>query len=152
MLITPAYAQAAGGDTSGMLVQLAPLALIFVVFYFLLIRPQQTKAKQHRTMLDALRRGDRIVTGGGLIGTVAKIVNNDEVQIDLAENVRVRVVRSTIAQVLAKPEPVAKDGKAKDEKGETATSEAANDGGAATQAPAPDAAKTPAWRRMLGLQ
>jgi len=69
MLITPAYAQATGGgDTSSMMVQLAPLALIFVVFYFFLIRPQQTKAKQQRAMLDAVRRGDRIVTGGGLIG------------------------------------------------------------------------------------
>ena len=152
MLITPAYAQAAGGDTSGMLVQLAPLALIFVVFYFLLIRPQQTKAKQHRTMLDALRRGDRIVTGGGLIGTVAKIVSNDEVQIDLAENMRVRVVRSTIAQVMAKPEPVAKEGKSKDDGKSGETGEPANDGSATAQAPAPDAAKTPAWRRLLGLQ
>src|ERR1700722_4291034 len=104
MLITPAYAQAAGGgDTSSMLVQLAPLALIFVVFYFFLIRPQQTKAKQQRAMLDAVRRGDRIVTGGGMIGTVAK-VNGDEVLVDLADNVRVRVVRTTISQVLAKTE------------------------------------------------
>lgn len=147
MLITPAYAQAAGGaDASSMLTTFAPLALIFVVFYFFLIRPQQQKAKQQRAMLDAIRRGDRIVTGGGLIGTVAKVVNNDEVLVDLADNVRVRVVRSTIAQVLAKTEP-AKDTKSKD-------SDAANDdGGAATPATtAPDDAKTPAWRRMLGLR
>src|ERR1700761_7601387 len=109
MLITPAYAQAAGGgDTSSMMYQLAPLALIFVVFYFFLIRPQQQKAKQQRSMLDAIRRGDRVVTGGGLIGTVAKVVNNDEVLIDLADNVRVRAVRTTITQVLAKTEPAAK--------------------------------------------
>src|SRR6185312_3923556 len=112
MLITPAYAQAAagGGDASSMLVQIAPLALIFVVFYFFLIRPPQQKAKQQRSMLDAIRRGDRVVTGGGIIGTVAKVVNPDEVQIDIADNVRVRVVRSTIAQVLAKTEPVAAKG------------------------------------------
>jgi preprotein translocase subunit YajC len=147
MLITPAYAQAAGGDTSSMMVQLAPLALIFVVFYFFLIRPQQQKAKQQRAMLEAIRRGDRVVTGGGMIGTVAKVVSNEEVLIDLADNVRVRVVRSTISQVLAKTEPAkAKDGDA-----------AANDdGGATTPATtsvgSPGEAKTPAWRRMLGLR
>src|SRR5580698_10410938 len=101
MLISPAYAQAAGGDSTSTLIQLAPLALIFVVFYFFLIRPQQQKAKQQRSMLDAIRRGDRVVTGGGLIGTVAKVVSNDEVLIDLADNVRVRAVRTTITQVLA---------------------------------------------------
>ena len=143
MLITPAYAQAAGGDTSSMMVQLAPLALIFVVFYFFLIRPQQQKAKQQRVMLDAIRRGDRVVTGGGLIGTVAKVVNNDEVLIDLADNVRVRVVRSTIGQVLAKTEP------AKEAKKETEAP--ANDEDGAAPGPSEDA-KTPAWRRMLGLR
>jgi preprotein translocase subunit YajC len=148
MLITPAYAQAAGGgDASSMMVQLAPLALIFVVFYFFLIRPQQQKAKQQRSMLEAIRRGDRIVTGGGLIGTVAKVVNNEEVLVDLADNVRVRVVRSTISQVLAKTEP-AKDAKAKD--GDVPAND---DGGATTPATTtPDEAKTPAWRRMLGLR
>ncbi len=146
MLITPAYAQAAAGgsDASSMMVQLAPLALIFVVFYFFLIRPQQQKAKQQRAMLDAVRRGDRIVTAGGLIGTIAKVVSNEEVQVDLADNVRVRVVRSTISQVLAKTEP-AKDAKAKD--GDTA----ANDD-SVTAVPAKDEEKTPAWRRMLGLR
>ena len=146
MLITPAYAQAAaGGDTSSMLVQLAPLALIFVVFYFFLIRPQQQKAKQQRAMLDAVRRGDRVVTAGGLIGTIAKVVNNEEVLVDLADNVRVRVVRSTISQVLAKTEP-AKEAKAKD------SDTAANDDSATATAPAKDEEKTPAWRRMLGLR
>lgn len=95
-----------GGDGGSGLVQIAPLILIFVVFYFFLIRPQQTKAKQHRQMLDALRRGDRVVTAGGVIGTVSK-VEAEEVLVDIAEGVRVRIVRSTIANVLAKPEPVA---------------------------------------------
>jgi preprotein translocase subunit YajC len=148
MLITPAYAQAAGGsDASSMMVQLAPLALIFVVFYFFLIRPQQQKAKQQRSMLDAIRRGDRVVTGGGFIGTVAKVVSNEEVLIDLADNVRVRVVRSTISQVLAKTEPAAKDAKAKD--GDTPAND---DGDAATPAIVVPDDKTPAWRRMLGLR
>jgi preprotein translocase subunit YajC len=145
MLISPAYAQAAGGGSTDMLMQIAPLALIFVVFYFFLIRPQQQKAKTQRSMLDAIRRGDRVVTGGGIIGTVSKVVNNDEVQIDIAENVRVRVVRSTISQVLAKTEPVAsKDGKDKDE--------AATEG-ESTPAAAPTATEeTPMWKKMLGLR
>ena len=148
MLITPAYAQAAagGGDTSSMLVQLAPLALIFVVFYFFLIRPQQQKAKSQRTMLDAIRRGDRVVTGGGFIGTVAKVVNNEEVLIDLADNVRVRAVRSTISQVLAKTEP-AKEAKTKD-----GDAPANDDTAATTTSAKDDDTKTPAWRRMLGLR
>ena len=89
------------------LVQFLPLVLIFVVFYFLLIRPQQKKQKDHRTMLDALRRGDRIVTGGGFLGTVSKVVSPEEVEVDLAPNVRVRVLRSTITSVVAKPDPAA---------------------------------------------
>jgi preprotein translocase subunit YajC len=108
MLISTAYAQSAGGlfDQSAM-VQFLPLVLIFVVFYFLLIRPQQKKAKDHRTMLDALRRGDRVVTGGGIIGTVNKVVSPEEVIVDIADGVRVRVLRSTISSVLAKPDPAA---------------------------------------------
>ena len=146
MLITPAYAQAAGGgDTSSMMVQLAPLALIFVVFYFFLIRPQQTKAKQQRAMLDAVRRGDRIVTGGGLIGTVAK-VNGDEVLVDLADNVRVKVVRTTISQVLAKTEPATKAANKDSDGDDTDTSIQSESVGVS------DGAKTPAWRRMLGLR
>jgi preprotein translocase subunit YajC len=105
MLISTAYAQGLGFlDNQGALVQFLPLVLIFVVFYFLLIRPQQKKAKDHRTMLDALRRGDRVVTGGGIIGTVSRVVSTEEVQIEIAEGVRVRVLRSTISNVLAKPD------------------------------------------------
>jgi preprotein translocase subunit YajC len=96
------------------LVQFLPLVLIFIVFYFLLIRPQQKKQKEHRTMLEALRRGDRIVTGGGFLGTVSKVTSPEEVEVDLAPNVRVRVLRSTITQVLAKPDPAAARDAAKD--------------------------------------
>jgi preprotein translocase subunit YajC len=107
MLSSTAYAQGTGIFDQNALIQFLPLILIFVVFYFLLIRPQQRKAKDQRTMLDALRRGDRVVTGGGIIGTVARVDNAEEVTVDIAEGVRVRVLRSTISSVLAKPDPAA---------------------------------------------
>ncbi len=107
MWISTAYAQGTGILDQNALIQFLPLILIFVVFYFLLIRPQQRKAKDQKSMLDALRRGDRVVTGGGIIGTVARVDNPEEVVVDIAENVRVRVVRSTITTVLAKPDPAA---------------------------------------------
>ena len=110
MLISAAYAQGTGTgifDNQGALIQFLPLVLIFVVFYFLLIRPQQRKAKDHKTMLDALRRGDRVVTGGGIIGTVARVESPEEVTVDIADGVRVRVLCSTISSVLAKPDPAA---------------------------------------------
>jgi preprotein translocase subunit YajC len=107
MLISPAYAQGTGLMDQNAMLQFLPLVLIFVVFYFLLIRPQQTKQKQHKTMLEGLRRGDRVVTGGGILATVARVVNADEVELDIASNVRVRVVRSTITSVLSKPDPSA---------------------------------------------
>ena len=107
MFVSTAYAQGFSlGDNQAMM-QFLPLVLIFVVFYFLLIRPQQKRAKEHKTMLSALRRGDRVVTGGGIIGTVAKVVGDDEVAVDIAEGTRVRVLRSTITTVLARTEPVA---------------------------------------------
>lgn len=120
MFMSTAYAQAAGGTAGGGfdLVQLAPLVLIFVVFYFLLIRPQQKKAKDHRAMLAALRRGDRVVTGGGIIGTVSKVQGEEEAVVEIAEGVRVRVVRSTIQSVLGKPEAAPEKEKGEKEKGE----------------------------------
>jgi preprotein translocase subunit YajC len=108
MLISTAYAQGVGGlfDQNAM-IQFLPLVLIFVVFYFLLIRPQQKKQKDHRSMLDALRRGDRVVTGGGIIGTVNRVTSPEEVEVDIAQGVRVRVLRSTITTILAKTDPSA---------------------------------------------
>lgn len=85
--------------------QFIPLILIFAIMYFLLIRPQQKKVKEHAAMVEALRRGDQIVTQGGLIGKVAKVKEDNEVEVELAEGVKVRVVKSTIAQVLNKTEP-----------------------------------------------
>lgn len=82
-----------------------PLILIFGIMYFLLIRPQQQKVKEHKKMVDSLRRGDQIVTAGGLIGKVAKVKDDAEVEVELADGVKVRVVRSTIAQVMSKTDP-----------------------------------------------
>ncbi len=84
--------------------QFLPLILIFAIMYFLLIRPQQKKVKEHQAMVAAVRRGDQIVTQGGLIGKISKVKDDNEVEVELAENVKVRVVKSTIAQVLAKTE------------------------------------------------
>jgi len=86
--------------------QFLPLVLIFVVFYFLLIRPQQKKLKDHRAMIEAVRRGDTVVTAGGVIGKVIKVVDDATLQVEIAENVRVRVVKGTLAEVRAKGEPV----------------------------------------------
>ena len=106
MLISQAWAQAAGGGSGDFLVQLFPLILIFVVFYFLLIRPQQAKAKAHREMLGGVKRGDRVVTGGGIIGLVTKVISDNEVQVELAEGVRVRVLKPTITDILTRGESV----------------------------------------------
>ena len=108
MIITPAYAQAAGGAGDGF-ATLLPLVLIFVVFYFLLIRPQQKRAKNHRAMLSAIRRGDKVVTGGGIMGTVTKVVNEDEVAVEIAEGIKIRVQRGLIASVQPKSSPDGKD-------------------------------------------
>ncbi len=106
MLISPAFAQGAGGGPADFLSSgVVPLVLIFVVFYFLLIRPQQKKAKQHREMLGALRRGDTIVTTGGLIGKVIKVVSDTELQVEIADEVRVRVARAMVSDVLSRTEP-----------------------------------------------
>ena len=100
MLISPAYAQDAVGATSALLNYL-PIVLIFGVFYFLLIRPQQTRAKEMKAMLAALRRGDRVVTAGGILGTVQRVKEgSNEIEVDIAPNVRVTVVRDTITTVL----------------------------------------------------
>ena len=88
--------------------QLVPLILIFAIMYFLLIRPQQKKAKEHRAMVKALRRGDQVVTQGGVIGKVVKVKDENELEVEIADGVKVRVVQSTIVQVLNKTEP-AKD-------------------------------------------
>jgi preprotein translocase subunit YajC len=109
MFISEAWAQGAGGGSmfgGEGLMQFAPLILIFVVFYFLLIRPQQKKMKAHREMISAVRRGDRVVTGGGMIGQVVKVISDAEVDVQIAEGVKVRMLKSTITDVIARGEPV----------------------------------------------
>lgn len=109
MFISPAYAQAAGGVGGGFdVMAFLPLVLIFVVFYFLLIRPQQKRVKEHKEMLSKVRRNDVVVTNGGLIGTVTKVVEEkDEIVVEIADGVKVRVVRSMLSDVRAKTEPAA---------------------------------------------
>ncbi|MCX7890464.1 MAG: preprotein translocase subunit YajC [Rhodobacteraceae bacterium] len=109
MFITPAYAQAAGGAAGGgaVIAQFVPLILIFAIMYFLLIRPQQKKLRDHRAMVEALRRGDQVVTGGGIVGKVTNVKGDGEVEVEIAQGVRVRVVKSTITQVLSRTEPAA---------------------------------------------
>lgn len=107
MFITPAFAQAAGaGDTNSLLMSLLPFALIFIIMYFLIIRPQQNRAKQHREMISNVRRGDTVVMSGGLIGRVSKVVDENELEIEIADNVKVKVARGMISDVRAKGEPV----------------------------------------------
>jgi preprotein translocase subunit YajC len=104
MFITPAFAQAAaGGDTNSMLMSLLPFALIFVIMYFLILRPQQKKVKDHAELVKNIRRGDTVVTSGGLVGKVTKVVDDD--QIEISDGVRVRQMRQMISGVRAKGEP-----------------------------------------------
>jgi preprotein translocase subunit YajC len=104
MFVTPAFAQSAGGAAAGG-ISLIPIVLIFAIMYFLMIRPQQKKMKEHREMVAALRRGDQVVTQGGLIGKVTKVKDDGEIEVEIAQGVKVRVVRSTIVQVMNKTEP-----------------------------------------------
>lgn len=108
MFIAPAYAQAAGGAGAGSaFTAFVPIILIFVVFYFLLIRPQQKRMKDHQAMLNAVRRGDKVVTNGGIVGTVTKVLTEDrELQVEIAENVRIRVKQDMLSSVVSKTEPV----------------------------------------------
>ena len=104
MFATPAYAQAAGGGLGG-IGGFVPLILIFGIMYFLMIRPQQKKLKEHKAMVEALRKGDQIVTAGGLIGKVVKVKEENEIEVELATGVKVRVVQSTVQTVMSKTEP-----------------------------------------------
>jgi preprotein translocase subunit YajC len=106
MLISPAFAQAAGaGGAAGGLMSFLPFVAIIVVFYFFLIRPQQKRAKEHREMVNNVRRGDVVVTSGGIIGKITKVIDDSEAEIEITEGVRVRVLRTTLADVRSKTEP-----------------------------------------------
>lgn len=109
MFVTPAFAQAAGatGGTAALIGNFVPLILIFGIMYFLLIRPQQKKAKEHKAMVAALRRGDQVMTQGGILAKVVKVNDDGILEVEIADGVRVRVPRHTITQVMAKTEPAA---------------------------------------------
>jgi preprotein translocase subunit YajC len=111
MFVTPAFAQAGpfGGDN--LMVSLLPFVLIFVIMYFLILRPQQKRVKEHAELVKNLRRGDTVVTSGGLVGKVTKVIDDDQIEVEIADGVRVRHVRSMVSGVRTKGEPV------KDEKG-----------------------------------
>jgi preprotein translocase subunit YajC len=135
MFSTPAYAQGLmGGGPDGGLGALLPLVLIFAVFYFLLIRPQQKRMKEHKSSIDAIRRGDKVVLGGGIMGTVTKVVSDVEVLVEIADGVRVRVQRALISAVAVKGQPV--EGEAK----------AANDASDPTKPAAP----VSGWKSLFG--
>jgi preprotein translocase subunit YajC len=95
-----------GAGNSDMIVSLLPFVAIFVIMYFLILRPQQKRAKQHQEMIKNVRRGDNVVTSGGLIGKVTKVVDDDQIEVEIADGVRVRQLKSMVAEVRAKGEPV----------------------------------------------
>jgi len=109
MWISPAYAQAADGAAVNPLMNMAPLIFIFVIFYFLMIRPQMTARKKHTEMVSNVRRGDVVVTAGGIVGKVTKVLEGEEVMVELADGVAVKIVKSTLSDVRTKPQPAAND-------------------------------------------
>ena len=111
MFVTPAFAQASpfGGDS--ILVQLLPFVLIFVIMYFLILRPQQKRAKEHQELVKNLRRGDTVITSGGLMGKVTKVVDDEQIEVEIADGVRIRQMRQMVSGVRAKTEPAEDDAK-----------------------------------------
>ena len=108
MFVTPAYAQAAGTAGAGSLIaNFLPLILIFGIMYMLLIRPQQKKMRAMKAMIEALRRGDQVLTGGGILGKVVKVGEDNIIEVEIAEGVKVKVMKHTITQVISKTEPAA---------------------------------------------
>ncbi|MGC1696247.1 MAG: preprotein translocase subunit YajC [Pseudolabrys sp.] len=115
MFISTAFAQGslsslfgggASGDSGNMMMQLLPFALIFVIMYFLILRPQQKRVKQHAELVKNVRRGDTVITNGGLVGKVTKVIDDDQIEIEIADDVRIRQMRQMITEVRAKGEPV----------------------------------------------
>lgn len=107
MFVTPAFAQSATGGAPEILMSILPFILIFVIMYFLIIRPQRAQLKKRTEMLANVRRGDTVVTGGGLLGKVTKVINDQELEIDLGNGLKVTALRSTLAEVRVKGEPIA---------------------------------------------
>jgi preprotein translocase subunit YajC len=105
MLITPAYAQTVGGEQFGFFI---PLLLLFVIMYFLIIRPQQKRVKEHKEMVSNVRRGDSVVTGGGIVGKAVKI-GEEDLEVEIAQGVRIKVLKNTLSDVQSKGQPVKAD-------------------------------------------
>ena len=106
-MITPAFAQGlGGGGTNDVLMSLVPFVLIFVIMWFLIIRPQQKRVKSHQELIKNVRRGDTVVTSGGLIAKVSKVVDDTEIEAEIADGVRVRILKGMVSDVRAKGEPV----------------------------------------------
>jgi preprotein translocase subunit YajC len=110
MFVTPAFAQGSplGGDN--MLISLLPFILIFVIMYFLILRPQQKRVKSHQEMVKNLRRGDTVITSGGLVGKVTKVFDDEQIEVEIAEDIRIRQMRQMVAEVRTKGEPVKGEG------------------------------------------
>ncbi len=106
MFVTPAYAQAAAPAGAAGIASFLPLILIFVIMYFLMIRPQQKKLKEHRAMVEALKKGDEVITQGGLVGKVTSVRDN-ELEVEIAPGVKVRVIRATVTGVVNRTQPAA---------------------------------------------
>ena len=109
MFVTPAFAQGSPMGSDSLLVTMLPFALIFVIMYFLILRPQQKRVKEHTELVKNLRRGDTVVTSGGILGKVTKVVDDEQIEIELADGVRARQLRSMISGVRVKGEPVKDD-------------------------------------------
>ena len=108
MFTTPAFAQGLGGlgGDGGVLMSLLPFVLIFVIMYFLILRPQQKRVKSHQEMVKNVRRGDTVITNGGLIGKVTKVIDDDQIEVEIADDVRIRQMRQMVTDVRSKGEPV----------------------------------------------
>ena len=132
MLISTAFAQDAAAQSGSALDMFIPMLLVLAVFYFLLFRPQQKKQKEHQEMQNAIRRGDKVVTAGGILGTVSKVVDDSVLQVEIAEGVKVRVQKGSISALVSKTEPV---------KANASKDSANDDDGAKDDADAKDGAK-----------
>ncbi|MBL4864557.1 MAG: preprotein translocase subunit YajC [Rhodobiaceae bacterium] len=105
MFITPAYAETAAGGGGDILVTVFPFVIVFAIIYFLIIRPQQKRAKDHQDMVSSVRRGDEVVTAGGIVGKVTRVGEGDDIQVEIAEGVRVKVMKGTLSNVRSKSQP-----------------------------------------------
>ena len=110
MFITPAFAQGFGaGGSSDMIMSMLPIAGIFLIMYFLVLRPQQKRVKAHQEMVKNVRRGDTVITSGGTVAKVTKVVDDEQLEIEIADGVRIRQLRTMVSEVRAKGEPVKED-------------------------------------------